>query len=110
MFNDLRGGQTAVPMSPAALLEHFKKVSWRDTGCLIPDWDPDLAINRDSPFDDPFALEEVEAVISSMRLKAAPGPNGLSPAMIKEIFSWRNAKLYLLRLFNRYKFILLYFF
>jgi hypothetical protein len=99
-------------MSPAALLEHFKKVSWRDTGCLIPDWDPDLAINRDSPFDARFELEEIDAAISSMRLKAAPGPNGLSPALIKDIFSRRNAKLYLLRLFKRYMnpiFFLVYF-
>jgi hypothetical protein len=88
-------------MSPSALLEHFKRVSWRDTGCLIPDWDPDLATNIDSPFDDPFTLEEVEVALTSMRLKAAPGPNGLSPRMIRDIFTKPNAKLYILRLFNR---------
>ncbi len=97
----MRGGMSAVPMSPSALLQHFKKVSWRDTGCLIPDWDPDLVVNRDSPLDDPFSLEEVEAALSSMRLKAAPGPNGLSPSLIKEIFQKPNGKLFLLRLFNR---------
>jgi hypothetical protein len=95
---------SAVPMSPSALLQHFKKVSWRDTGCLIPDWDPDLAFNRNSPLDAPFTLEDVDAALSSMRLKAAPGPNGLSPSMIKEIFEKRNGKLFLLRLFNRYSF------
>jgi hypothetical protein len=66
------------------------------------DWDPDLAWNNNSPFDEPFKSEEVEAAMTSMRLKAAPGPNGLSPGIIKEIFSKPNAKLYLVRLFNRY--------
>jgi hypothetical protein len=89
-------------MSPSSLLAHFKKVSWRDTGCLIPDWDPDIAFNRDSTFDVPFTVEELEHAMSTMRLKAAPGPNGLSPEMVKEIFSKPNAKLYLLRLYNRY--------
>ncbi len=89
-------------MSPAALLAHFKRVSWRDTGCLVPDWDPDLAFNRDSTFDDPISLEEVEAALSKMRIKAAPGPNGLSPGLVKDIFSRPNGKLFLLRLFNRY--------
>lgn len=88
-------------MSPAALLAHFQRVSWRDTGCLIPDWDPDLAWNRDSPLDDVITSNEVEAAMASMRLKAAPGPNGLSPGIIKEIFSRPQAKLYLVRLFNR---------
>jgi hypothetical protein len=89
-------------MSPSALLQHFKRVSWRDTGCLIPDWDPDLAVNTSSPFDNPFSLEELDAATNSMRLKAAPGPNGLSPGLIKEIFKKPNGQLYLLRLFNRY--------
>ncbi len=88
-------------MSPSALLAHFRKVSWRDTGCLIPDWDPDLALNRDSTYDDPFTSEELEKAIGAMRLKAAPGPNGLSPGIVKEIFSKPQAKLYLVRLFNR---------
>jgi hypothetical protein len=88
-------------MSPSSLLSHFKKVSWRDTGCLIPDWDPDLALNHDTPFDDPFSLDEVDDALGKMRLKAAAGPNGLSPALVKEIFLRPNAKLFLLRLFNR---------
>ncbi len=88
-------------MSPSSLLAHFKKVSWRDTGCLIPDWDPDIATNVHSSFDEPFAVEELEHAMSTMRLKAAPGPNGLSPGLVKDIFSQPNAKLYLLRLFNR---------
>ncbi len=88
-------------MSPSALLDHFKKVSWRDTGCLIPDWDPDIAFNRDSAFDLPFTIEEVDDALSRMRLGAAPGPNGLSPGMVKDVFSRAKAKLFLLLLFNR---------
>ncbi len=89
-------------MSPSALLEHFKKVSWRDTGNLIPDWNPDLAFNNHSQFDLPFTIEDVDDAISRMRLNAAPGPNGLSPAIVKQIFNRPKAKLFLLRLFNRY--------
>ncbi len=98
-------------MSPSALLQHFRRVSWRDTGCLIPDWDPDLATNVDSPLDAPFTIEEVDHALASMKLKAAPGPNGLSPGMIKSIFTRPHGKLYLLRLFNRYflYFILVHF-
>jgi hypothetical protein len=89
-------------MSPSALLNHFRAVSWRDSGSLIPDWDPDLAWNADTPFDDPVSSEEIEAALQAMKVKAAPGPNGLSPGMIKDIFTKPQAKLYLVRLFNRY--------
>jgi hypothetical protein len=49
-------------------------------------------------------VEELELALTKMRLKAAPGPNGLSPGLVKDIFSKPHAKLFLLRLFNRYLF------
>jgi hypothetical protein len=43
---------------------------------------------RDSKFIDPFSTDELQAAVSKINMDSAPGPDGISPKLAKDLFAF----------------------
>jgi hypothetical protein len=87
-------------MAPEALYDHFARISRSKSADLFPLW-LERPGNPSDPVSRPIELEEVQAALAKTNPSSAPGPDGISPLLVKQIFNSSEMHLYLMRLFNR---------
>lgn len=86
VFAKLKDNQSSVPMAPSALFEHFSRISRSEKADLFPIWSKHSVDPLDS-HSGPISSEEVRSALAKTKPSSAPGPDGISPALVKEIFA-----------------------
>jgi hypothetical protein len=67
---------------------------------MFPEWEQgDQGLL--GPLCQPLSLDEVTSALLKTKTSSAPGPDGISPALVKEIFGTPPMKVFLTRFFNR---------
>ena len=100
MFGEIREKPSVIPISPGQLFDHFEGVSNKHEAGLIllpPSFNPNDRTQLDTAL---FSMGELDVALSETKIASSPGPDGVSPEFIREVFEKPRPKLWLLRFFN----------
>jgi hypothetical protein len=93
VFNSMEDEQSSIPTPPTTLVDHFENV-------MAPKSCPAAAIflpfhplegpvtQNDSPVVAPFSSDELHDAISKINMDSAPGPDGVTPSLAKDLFAF----------------------
>lgn len=104
LLRRLRQAPTVLPIQPAALYDHFRRVLYRPNLSLMLGYDlrhHGPFFDMDEQLDIPFGLDELELALQNSNKLSAPGPDGFSISIILALFSDATTKNWLLFFMNQ---------
>ncbi len=104
VFSSMTSKRSSVPIPPSTLVEHFENVMApkSENSAIYPSFVvPVGPLSReDVELSAPFSSDELNEAIRKMNMDSAPGPDGLTPNLVKDLFSLRAFFVYFLMYVN----------
>jgi hypothetical protein len=105
VFSSLNDEDNSIPIPPTTLVDHFQKVmapTNSNSTALVP---PFLSFfgpvtKQDENVVKSFSVAELRHAVSKINMKSAPGPDGVTPNLAKDLFSFFPFLLLFLTLVN----------
>ncbi len=93
VFSSLQATSVSVPIPPGTLVDHFERVMApknNPSAALFPGFSPSHGplTKNDSEMCQPFSKAELEEAVKLINLDSAPGPDGLTPHLVRDLFSF----------------------
>jgi hypothetical protein len=105
VFDSLKTAKPSVPIPPSTLVDHFENVmAPKNSPCtsIFPPFLPaegPLTL-ADSKFGCEFSREELTAAVNLINMSSAPGPDGVTPKLAKDLFRFLPFFLFFLLFVN----------
>lgn len=102
VFQSFKDSQSSIPISLSNLKSHFEAVFQKGSP-LVPDFSVTSSAplsQSDSLLEDPFSVFEVQNAILDVNLDAAPGPDGVSPRVLRRLFDTPSTLLFFVHFLN----------
>jgi hypothetical protein len=105
VFSSLDDDQSAIPIPPTTLVDHFERVmAPKDcpAASISPAFNPMFVpLTREKAnLVDPFSPDELRAAVSKINMDSAPGPDGVTPKLAKDLFAFLPFFMIFLTLVN----------
>ncbi len=109
VFDSLKDSSTSVPIPPDTLVNHFESVmAPKDSthAAIIPPFDPFFGplTESDTVYGRDLTSAELDAAVSKINMSSAPGPDGVTPRLAKDLFNFRPFFMFFL-IFVNYCFV-----
>ncbi len=105
VFDSLKEASIGVPIPPDTLVNHFEGVmAPKDNAhaAIIPPFVPTLGplTVSEASFGNDFSTAELDAAVSKINMSSAPGPDGVTPRLAKDLFNFRPFFMFFLIFVN----------
>lgn len=105
VFSSMKSTHSAVPIPPATLVDHFECVmapKGNMSASILPGFTPDhgpLPASESDLFA-PFSGPELGEAVRLINMDSAPGPDGFTPKLVKDLFSYHCFFVFFLMFVN----------
>ncbi len=105
VFSSLNDEDNSIPIPPTVLVDHFQKVmapTGSNSTALVPPFSSSFGpvTRQDDDIVNKFSISELRDAVSKINMKSAPGPDGITPNLAKDLFSFLPFFLLFLTLVN----------
>jgi hypothetical protein len=105
VFDSLKEASIGIPIPPDTLVNHFEGVmAPKDNvhAAIIPPFSPTFGplTESDAAFGSEFSKAELDAAVAKINMSSAPGPDGVTPRLAKDLFNFRPFFMFFLIFVN----------
>ncbi len=105
VFGSLKETRPSVPIPPSTLVDHFESIMApkdnKFASLFVPFTPVEGPLTKsDSEFAQEFSSEELQSAVAKINMSSAPGPDGITPQLAKDLFKFLPFFLYFLMFAN----------